>query len=264
VGDTSGHFEWPTGSRYALWQAGHSEPLLRAGSMDEVGPWASVSKAAVAFAVARGGELNLQVPLGPPGSSLRHLLAHASGLGLEATDPVAAVGTRRIYSNVGIDIAISDVAGSDDLAQWFDREVAIALDLSATLSGRASSGAHGSVSDLGKLGLAWLQGPALSEAVRRDFSSVFLPDLSGVVPGFGRFSPCPWGLGVEIHGEKTHWMGSKFSPRAFGHFGQSGSLLLVDPEHSVVVAALAGEPFGPWATTLWPQWMDWLFSEFIK
>ncbi len=267
MGDTPGDFEWPTGSRYAAWHISQSEPLLHSGSLDSAAPWASVTKVAVALAAARAverGEMDLDAPLGPPGSSVRHVLAHASGLGLEQGEPTAPVGTRRIYSNVGIDLVATFVANGAADAEWFERDVARPLGLSAVMAGRPSSGAVGSVNDLGRLGRSWLVGPELSDDVRHTFSNCFLPELSGVVPGFGRFSPCPWGLGVEVHGDKSHWMGEKFSPRAFGHFGQSGSLLLIDPDHGIVVAALAAEPFGPWAVRTWPRWMNWLFSELVE
>ena len=40
-----------------------------------------------------------------PGATLRHLLAHASGLAPERRMRASAPGTRRIYSNVGIERA---------------------------------------------------------------------------------------------------------------------------------------------------------------
>lgn len=257
---------WPAGSAFGLWRGSSRTALLTSGSLDAAQPWASVTKAAVAYGVARSvqnTEIDLDAPLGPPGSTMKHLLAHASGLGLEASDITAPVGTRRIYSNIGVDIAINSLLNSQELATWFKSNVNTPLQLSIEIAGRASSGAIGSTNDLARLGRAWLSGGELSNAVRTEFTSCFLPDLSGVVPGFGRFTPCAWGLGLEIHGEKAHWMGSRFSANSFGHFGQSGSLLLIDPDHDVVVAALAGAPFGEWAKQLWPRWMDWLFEEYV-
>ena len=50
------------------------------------------------------------------------------------------------------------------------------------------------------------------------------------MPGVGSFDPCPWGLGVEIHGAKhPHWMGRANSPETFGHFGGAGTMMWVDP-----------------------------------
>ena len=252
---------WPEGSACLVISSESPEvPLLSAGDAAAVRPWASVSKVAVAWAMARGverGSVDLAAAAGPEGSTVAHLLAHASGLGLEAGDPTMAVGVRRIYSNIGIDTAVAVVTRDGDPAEWMRDEVLRPLAMETTrLTGRPAAGVQGSLEDLARLGRAWLAGHELSDAVRATFTEPFLPDLVGVVPGFGRFSPCPWGLGVELHGDKNHWMGQRFSPRSYGHFGQSGSLLLVDPDRDVVVAACAGAPFGPWATALWPTWMD--------
>jgi CubicO group peptidase (beta-lactamase class C family) len=83
------------------------------------------------------------------------------------------------------------------------------------------------------------------------------PDLAGVLPGFGRQTPCDWGLGPEIRGHKTpHWTGQFNSPVTFGHFGQSGSLLWVDPTADLALVALGSAPFGPWAKEAWPALSD--------
>ena len=227
--------------------------------MDLVRPWASVTKVAVAYGAAlelAAGRALLVSPAGPHGSTLAHLLAHASGLGLEDGDPTMPAGARRIYSNCGIDLAADILAGGVGARQWIDEQVCNSLGLAHTsLQGRASSGAYGPVRDLATLGAALATNVAIAP-VRDQILTPFLPELAGVVPGFGRFEPCWWGLGIELHGHKRHWMGSIASERAAGHFGQSGALLMLDPTRSLVVVAAAGEPFGPWARELWPRWMD--------
>ena len=43
--------------------------------------------------------------------------------------------------------------------------------------------------------------------------------------------PNDWGLGFEISDDKSpHWTGSANSGRTYGHFGQSGTFIWVDPE----------------------------------
>src|SRR4051812_23022304 len=58
--------------------------VAQRGTVDRTLPWASVTKpltaATVLVAVDRG-LVRLEEPAGPPGSTVRHLLAHASGLG---------------------------------------------------------------------------------------------------------------------------------------------------------------------------------------
>ncbi len=61
------------------------------------------------------GTVDLDEPAGPPGSTLRHLLAHASGLPFEDGPPLAPPGRRRIYSNVGIEAAAELVAARAEM-----------------------------------------------------------------------------------------------------------------------------------------------------
>ncbi len=70
------------------------------GDVDRPFAWASVTKLATAVAVlvaAEEGIVDLDEPAGPRGSTVRHLLAHASGLPADDLTPIAAPGTRRIY-----------------------------------------------------------------------------------------------------------------------------------------------------------------------
>ncbi len=257
---------WPDGSAMTLMSSKTGEVLATEGDAHVVRPWASVTKLVVALAVAREfqlAEVDLAAPAGPLGSTVAHLLAHASGLGLEASDPVTTPGTRRIYSNIGVDLAIAAVTKGRETATWLHATLLAPLGVDAELRGRASSGLYGSLDALVRLASAWLNPELLVNEVRDRFTSPFMAQLAGVVPGFGRFVPCPWGLGPEIHGDKNHWMGQRFSPSTFGHFGQSGSLALIDPVHSVVLAAVSGTPFGPWARERWPHWSDEIFDRFV-
>ncbi len=75
--------------------------------------WASVTKllTGVALLVAvEEGTVDLDEPAGPPGSTLRHLLAHASGLPPDEGPPLMPPARRRIYSNYGIELAAALVA----------------------------------------------------------------------------------------------------------------------------------------------------------
>ena len=53
---------------------------------------------------------------------------------------------------------------------------------------------------------------------------------------------------------KTRCAGS--SPRTFGHFGQSGTFLWVDPDAGAAAIVLTDRDFGPWAIEAWPTWTD--------
>ena len=79
-------------------------PLATHGDTDRPVRLASVSKPVTALAVlvaAEEGTVDLDEPAGPPGSTVRHLLAHASGLPFEGDVPIGPPGRRRIYSNEG-------------------------------------------------------------------------------------------------------------------------------------------------------------------
>src|SRR5687768_3893357 len=83
------------------------------GDTGHVFGWGSVTKLLVAYATlvaAEEGAVDLDEPAGPPGSTVRHLLAHASGLPFEGREPIGRPGARRIYSNTGFDVLAEVVA----------------------------------------------------------------------------------------------------------------------------------------------------------
>lgn len=236
---------------------GALERVHEEGDLSVVRPWASVTKMAVALAM--GIEVDWEAhhydePVGGNGATLAHLLSHSSGLGLEASDPVRALGERRVYSNVGIDRAVTAVVGDANPSQWLAQRVFEPLGMTSTsLVDRPSSGAWGSTSDLASLALAWLRGDGVSLVTRDRAITPYLPDLAGVVPGWGGFTPCAWGLGPEVRGTKEHWMGA-WPAASFGHFGKSGAMLLANADEEIAVVATSEVPFGAWAVELWPTW----------
>src|ERR1051325_5977565 len=71
------------------------------GPREHVFRWASVTKPATALAAlvaAEEGIVDLDEPAGPKGSTVRHLLAHTSGLPFDGAAPIARPGERVIYS----------------------------------------------------------------------------------------------------------------------------------------------------------------------
>src|ERR1700687_6025164 len=143
-----------------------------AGLMESTGPggqpvaWAALTKLLVALppldAVQRG-LLDLGEPAGPPGSTIRHLLAHASGLAFDSDMILGKPGTRRIYSNRGIEIVADIVAARS--GRPFERvladEICLPLGMAGTrLEGSPAWGAVGPLSDLMNLAVE-LAGPSL-------------------------------------------------------------------------------------------------------
>jgi CubicO group peptidase (beta-lactamase class C family) len=253
---------WPALAAAGVGSPGRSM-ALRTGPDTRPFPWASVTKVLAAMAVwiaVEEGTVHWDDAVGPPGATLRHLLAHASGLAPDADTVLAAPGTRRIYSNRGIELAADHVGARAGMP--FDEYVVAGvlepLALRGTkMLGSPASGASGPLCDLLAVGSELLLPTLVSRETLDEARSVAFPGLAGVLPGFGRFRPNDWGLGVEIRGHKQpHWTGHRNSPATFGHFGRSGSFLWADPEHDLILAALADRPFGPWATVAWPALAD--------
>ena len=237
------------------------------GSTTEVLPWASVSKIVAALAVLDvvvDGALDLDSPAGPPGATVRHLLAHASGLSFDDDRVLAAPGARRIYSNVGIDLVVAvaaAAAGARDAADLLTSRVLAPLGMHETeLVGPPAHGLHGPFLDLMALAAELLHPVALRPAVIDLAVTPAFTGLAGVLPGFGRQDPNDWGLGVELRGSKSpHWMPPSVASTAFGHFGQSGSFVWVDRALGLSAVALTGTPFGDWAAQGWSRSMEaWL------
>jgi len=228
---------------------------------------ASVSKPIAALATlvaAEEGSVDLDEPAGPPGSTVRHLLAHASGLPFEGESPIAPPGRRRIYSNQGFRVLGEHLARRAEMpfADYVREAVVAPLHLGLDPSGHPGAGMHGSLDDVLTLGRELLApvlvaGETYDEMVRVQFAG-----LDGVLPDFGRFTPLDWGLGVELKGAKEgHWSGRLTSPRTFGHFGGSGTFLWVDPDRGIACAALTTREFGDWAKEAWPRLSDAVLRE---
>lgn len=235
----------------------------RAGAVDERLSWASVTKVATALAVLVGveeGTVDLDGSAGPAGSTIRHLLAHTSGLPLDAGEPAASPATRRIYSNAGFELLglhLAERAGTT-FGEYLTEAVLEPLGLDATrLVGSPASGMVGTVSDLAALGRELLAPTLIDPSTLALARAVAYPGLAGVLPGYGRQEPNDWGLGLELRADKSpHWTGRRNSPATFGHFGRAGGFLWVDPVAGLACACLTDRPFGPWAIDAWPSLSD--------
>ena len=233
------------------------------GDLDRPVRWASVTKLATALAVldaVEDGRIDLDAPAGPPGATVRHLLAHASGLPFEGEAILARPGTRRIYSNPGFDRLGAVLAERD--GEPFDRaltrRVLVPLGMTGTtLVGRPSEGLHGPLRDLAALAHELLRPTIVTRPTLDAATTTAFPGLTGVLPGVGKFEPLDWGLGFELKdGKVPHWTGGRNSPRTFGHFGGSGTFLWVDPALDVALACLTDRDYGPWALEAWPPFSD--------
>jgi CubicO group peptidase (beta-lactamase class C family) len=244
--------------------------LAAAGSTDVPLRIASVSKllssSALLIAVEEGA-VELDDAVGPPGATLRHLLAHTAGYGFDSDAPVLAPpGARRIYSNRGIEEAAAHLerASGMPFAQYLSEAVLEPLAMAVTdPTGSPAFGIHSTVGDLARFAAELLAPTLMAPQTLADALTVQFPGLRGVVPGVGTFDPCDWGLGFERNfGRDGHWAGTAVSPRTGGHFGGSGSFLWVDPDRHLAATCLTGRDFGPWALQVWPPLCDAVVEEF--
>lgn len=228
---------------------------------------ASVSKPVTALAIlvaAEEGVLDLDESAGPPGSTVRHLLAHASGLPFDGVVPIAPPGRRRIYSNEGFSLLGEHLSLRTEMpfAEYVHAAVCEPLAIGLDPTGHPGAGMHACLDDVLALGRELLAPILVAPETHEEMVAVQFPGLDGVLPDFGRFSPLDWGLGVELKTTKTgHWAGTRTSPETFGHFGGSGTFLWVDPVAGIACAALTTREFGEWAKVAWPALSDAVLAE---
>lgn len=238
-----------------------------AGIRDDHGPiddgfrLASVSKVlatVVTHVAVEEGSIGLDDAAGPDGSTVRHLLAHASGLGPDGQvlEPPAR---RRIYSNAGFEALAEHLGTASGMSFPDYARLALVdtLGLAATeVTGSPAHGYRSSVRDLCAVLQAVVGHRLLAASTFDTMTTPAFPDLAGVLPGYGSQDPNPWGLGVEVRGEKSpHWTADDNSARTWGHFGQSGTFVWFDPDvgrDGLGLVALTDHDFGPWAVEAWP------------
>ncbi|GER21931.1 serine hydrolase [Zafaria cholistanensis] len=261
---------WPVENAAAAVVAADGRVLGRHGPTGRPFRLASVTKLLSAYAVliaCEEGALELDQPAGPEGSTVRHLLAHTAGFDFGDRTVRFPPGGRRLYSNTGFDVlgeTLEEATGFG-FADYLAEAVLQPLGMGSTrLDGSPAAGGVSTVDDL-VLFAAELQRPRLlSPQLLAAATTVAFPGLAGVLPGFGRQQENDWGLGFELRDRKSpHWTGSKSSPRTFGHFGQSGTFLWVDPEAAVACVALTDRDFGPWAAEAWPAFTDAVLDELL-
>lgn len=263
--------DWPVHNAAAA-VVGPAGVLARYGDVGRRFELASVTKPLVARAVqiaVEEGVVELDTAAGPPGSTVRHLLAHTSGLAMRSTEVMAAPGARRIYSNTGFTVLAETVQQASDIA--FDRYLTEAVfePLGMTNSALAGGvegagfGVTSTVAELTAFATDLLRPVLVSAELHAEATTVQFPGTDGVLPGYGVQRPNDWGLGFEIRNGKTpHWTGAGNSAGTYGHFGQSGTFLWVDPEADLALLVLTDRNFGDWVHQLWPALSDGVLREF--
>ena len=263
--------DWPV-SAVAAAVIGPSGVLDSHGDVERVFELASVTKPLVARAVhvaVEEGVVELDTAAGPPGSTVRHLLAHASGLAMHSDHVLAKPGTRRMYSNYGFTVLAETVQCESgiEFGRYLAEAVCEPLAMAATrLDGGAAAagfGATSTVADLAAFAGDLLTPATVSAPLHAEATTVQFPGLDGVLPGYGVQRPNDWGLGFEIRDAKSpHWTGTRNSARTYGHFGQAGGFIWADPGAELALVVLTDRDFGEWALRPWPALSDAAITEF--
>ena len=257
---------WPAENVAAV-VLGRAGELGRRGDPARVFRWASVTKPVTSLAAlvaAEEGTIDLDDPGGPPGSTVRHLLSHASGLPFEAGSPIAKPGARRIYSNAGFEVLGELIADRAEMpfAEYLQKAVLDPLNMKAELRESPAAGLYGTLDDLLAFGRELLAPTLVAAETFAEATSVQFPGLAGVIPDLGRFDPNDWGLGFELKdGKQPHFSGTLTSPRTFGHWGGSGTFIWVDPDRDLALGVLTDLDFGEWAKEAWPPFSDAVVAE---
>ena len=254
----------------AVLRGGHTVSTV--GDVDRVQRLASISKPMAAWAMlvaVEEGVVELDQPVGQPGCTLRHLLAHAGGYGFDGDDPIARPETTRMYSNTGISLAAQAVEDATGIAfaDYLHEAVFDPLGMrSSVLRGSAAHGVRSNLSDTCRFVAEVMRPTLIHASTAADAERIHYPTLPGIVPGVGRYEQCPWGLGFEVRGTKEpHWTGTTNSPRTFGHFGGSGTMFWIDPDRDLALVALADRDFDEWAATAlqaWPALSDAVIAQY--
>jgi CubicO group peptidase (beta-lactamase class C family) len=263
--------DWPVNSAAAAVVA-PSGVVAEYGDITKRFALASVTKPLVARAAQiaiEEGVVELETDAGPPGSTVRHLLAHATGYAMNSPELIAKPGQRRVYSNYGFRMLAETIEQSSgiEFGQYLAEAVFEPLGMTdSALEGGAAAagfGATSTVADLAAFVGDLLRPKTVSAQMHAEATDVQFPGLNGVLPGFGSQRPNDWGLGFEIRDAKSpHWTGSSNSSRTYGHFGQSGTFLWVDPQADLALVVLTDRNFGEWTYPCWPALSDEVLREF--
>ena len=264
--------DWPVPAAAAA-VIGTSGVLASHGDTARTFALASLTKPLVARAAqiaVEEGVVDLDTAAGPPDSTVRHLLAHASGLAMDSDRVLAKPGTRRMYSNYGFTVLAETVQreAGIEFGRYLAEAVFEPLAMGTTrLEGGAEAagfGATSTVADLATFAGELLRPSTVSAQLHAEATAVQFPGLDGVLPGYGTQRPNDWGLGFEIRDSKSpHWTGAGNSVRTYGHFGQSGGFIWADPVAELALVVLTDRDFGEWALGVWPAISDSVISEYL-
>ena len=163
--------------------------------------------ARAAHVAVEEGAIELDTPAGPPGSTVRHLLAHASGLAMRSDEAMNEPGRRRVYSNYGFQVLAETIAQASGITfdDYLRDGVFSPLGMTdSELEGGAEADGYGmssTMADLVKFAGDLLQPRLVSQEMHRESISVQFPGLDGLPLGFGCATAERLGSGVRAQGQ---------------------------------------------------------------
>lgn len=263
--------QWPVDNAVSLLVNDNGEILDQCGDITRVYKLASVTKllSTYAFLVALEEEaFALDDRAGPNGATVRHLMAHTSGYDFDSEAIKFQVGAKRGYSNTGFEKLAEYLQDKTEMSMtdYVCEAVFAPLRMNHTsIVGSCAKDGLSTAQDLAKFASELLTPTILTKETLENATRVHFDGLSGILPGYGRQNPNDWGLGFEIRSTKNpHWTGSNLPAQTFGHFGQSGTFLWVDPIHKLACVTLTDRPFGKWAVETWAAFNDAVLSSEIS
>ena len=200
-------------------------------------------------------------------STVRHLLAHASGLPFEGREPISEPGVRRIYSNTGFEVLAEHVQASAEMpfAEYLTRAVFEPLELQCEPAGSAAAGLHGTLLDLLDVGRELLVPTLVAPETLAEATTVAFPGSPASCPSSVGWTRTTGASASRVRDLKSpHWTGSRNSPATFGHYGGAGTFLWVDPDAQLALVCLTDrEVVGTdvWIKEAWPRFSDAVLAE---
>ena len=261
------------------WQANHaavgvvsSEGVLAThGDTRRRFRWASVTKlltAAAALVAVEEGVLDLDEPAGPEGATVRHLLAHASGLPFDGEEPIARPGARggstrtpatsflRSWWPSGRKCPSPPICSGALLEPLGMRDT--------VLEGSPASHAAGSLDDLLVFARDLLAPSFVAPETLAEATEIAVSRPRGGASRLRSPGARSTGASGSSSGTPSGRIGRARATllARFGHFGGSGTFLWVDPDAALACACLTDREFGDWALEAWPALSDAVLAEF--
>ena len=175
--------------------------------------------------------VDLDEPAGPPGSTVRHLLAHTSGLPFEGEVPIARPESRRIYSNEAFRVLAERLRGRAEMPfAEYVREAVCTARARPRPDRRSGVGDERLARRRARAGRELLVPRLVAEETRDEMTSVQFPGLAGRPPGSRPLRPARLGSRRPAEHAAAVVDGDADVRAHVRPFRRMGTFLWVDPD----------------------------------